>query len=238
MPRKHLIASGINKKQQFQAKIWMKCAKEIKAAAKAGGTNLDSNPRLRAAVNRALQNNLSRDSIEKNISGAVKENSVLKELYYEGYGPNGVAVLIKAVTDNEQRTISALRGYFSKLKGQIAKPNSVRMIFEEKSEFVIDKSLFTEDQILEAIIDFPVIDFIDDEDCYIVTSKPTLFFEIQKAFEDNKIDLLDSETKYIANENVEIPDDLVDLFKRFINSCEDDDDVSWVVTNLKNPNIN
>lgn len=234
MPRKHLIATGINKKQQQQAKLWMKCAKEIKAAVKVGGTNVDSNPRLKSAIARALQNNLSRDSIEKNINGANKDASTLKELFYEGYGPNGIAILIKSLTDNEQRTISALRGYFSKLKGQVAKPGSVMMIFEEKSEFVIDNSIYSEDQIIEAVMEFSILDLIDDEDCYILTAKPNDFFIIKDALEKNNINVLDAEIKFIANETKSIDKENFDRLNRFINSCDEDDDLLWVVTNCNN----
>ena len=83
----------------------MKCAKEIKAAAKVGGPNPDANPRLKAAIKRALQNNLSRDSIQKNINGASKDSESLKEIFYEGYGPKGIAIIVKALTDNEQKTL-------------------------------------------------------------------------------------------------------------------------------------
>lgn len=234
MPRKHLISAGINKKQQQQAKLWMKCAKEIKAAVKVGGTNVDSNPRLKSAIARALQNNLSRDSIEKNINGASKDANTLKELFYEGYGPNGIAILIKSLTDNEQRTISALRGYFSKLKGQIAKPGSVMMIFEEKSEFVIDNSIYSEDKILEAVIEFDILDLIDDQDCFILTAKPNDFFVIKDALEKNNITTLDAEIKFIANESKSIDSANIERINKFINSCDEDDDIQWVVTNCIN----
>lgn len=203
----------------------MKCAKEIKAAVKVGGTNVDSNPRLKSAIARALQNNLSRDSIEKNINGASKDANTLKELFYEGYGPNGIAILIKSLTDNEQRTISALRGYFSKLKGQIAKPGSVMMIFEEKSEFVIDNSIYSEDKILEAVIDFDILDLIDDQDCFILTAKPNDFFVIKDALEKNNITTLDAEIKFIANESKSIDSANIERINKFINSCDEDDDI-------------
>ncbi len=234
MPRKHLIASGINKKQQQQAKLWMKCAKEIKAAAKIGGPNPEANPRLKAAIVRALQNNLSRDSIQKNISGASKDASTLKELFYEGYGPNGMGIIIKALTDNEQRTISAVRGYFSKLHGNIAKPNSVMMLFDELSEFVIDKAEYNEDQILEATMENEIIDLVDDEDCYILTAKPSQFVPVNDALEKAGIKCLSAEVRYIPQSTVQIADDQKPLYERFIAQCDDDDDIQWVVTNCDN----
>lgn len=233
MPRKHLIASGINKKQQQQAKIWMKCAKEIKAAAKIGGPNPEANPRLKAAIVRALQNNLSRESIEKNINGANKDSSTLKELYYEGYGPNGMGIIIKALTDNEQRTISAIRGYFSKLHGNIAKPNSVMILFDELSEFVIDK-IFSEEKILEAVLECDIVDLVDDDDCYVLTAKPNEFVKINECLEKNNISTLSAEVRYIPQSTVSINDEHKPLYERFINQCEDDDDIQWVVTNCNN----
>ena len=98
MPRKHLIAAGINKKQQSQAKIWNKLAKEIKAATKVGGANPDTNPRLKTAIDKALQNNLSRESIERNINGASIDKSQQNEYLFEIYGPNSIAIMVMALT--------------------------------------------------------------------------------------------------------------------------------------------
>ena len=233
MPRKHLIASGINKKQQAQAKMWMKCAKEIKAAAKIGGPNPESNPRLKAAISRALQHNLSRESIEKNINGANKDAANLKEIYYEGYGPNGVAILIKVLTDNEQRSISAIRGYFSKLNGQLAKPNSVKMLFNELGEFIFDKNNITEEEILNIVIDFEIVDLIEEEDSFILHCKPSLFFKIKEKFESEFIPIFSCEIKYIPNQYATISSEYKEKFERFIDSCEEDDDIQWVVTNYE-----
>lgn len=232
MPRKHLIASGINKKQQQQAKLWMKCAKEIKAAAKVGGTNPDANPRLKAAIARALNCNLSRESIEKNINGANKDSSTLKELFYEGYGPNGVAILIKALTDNEQRTVSAIRGYFSKLNGQLAKPNSVKMIFDELGEFIIESNNLTEDDILGATIENEIIDLINEDEYFILYSKPNDFDNTKSNLEKSNFKIVSSEIKYIASQKSDLPDEYEEKMDRFLASCDDDDDISWVVTNM------
>lgn len=232
MPRKHLIASGINKKQQQQAKLWMKCAKEIKAAVKVGGNNPEANPRLKAAIARALNCNLSRDSIEKNINGANKDQSTLKELYYEGYGPNGIAILIQALTDNEQRTVSAIRGYFSKLNGQLAKPNSVKILFEELGEFIIDTQGTSEDQLLEITMNNHIIDLIKEEPYFIIYTTPSDFDATNNNLKQHNINVISSEIKYIANSKVDLPDEYEEKMERFLNACHDDDDISWVVTNM------
>lgn len=233
MPRKHLIASGINKKQQQQAKVWMKCAKEIKAAAKAGGSNLDANPRLKAAVARALQCNLSRDSIEKNIHGANKDNTLIKECFYEGYGPNGIAILIKALTDNEQRTVSAIRGYFSKFNGQLAKPNSVKNMFVELGEIIIDLKLYSEDEIINLCCEINVDDYQVHEDSYVLYSSVANFSNVLDYIEKNKINVFSSEIKFIPNSYVVLNKEHLQKYDNFINACENDDDIQWVTTNYE-----
>ncbi|WP_038103784.1 YebC/PmpR family DNA-binding transcriptional regulator, partial [Ureaplasma diversum] len=231
MPRKHLIASGINKKQQQQAKIWMKCAKEIKAAAKQG-TNPESNPRLKVAIERALNNNLSRESIQKNINGASKDESNIKELTYEGYGPNGLAIIIKALTDNEARTISAIRGYFSKLQAQLAKPNSVMMLFGEKGQFIINKDQdISSDSLLELLIEYDVIDIIETDEVYELLITPDHFSSAKEELIKANVNLISAEIKLLPDNFISLDPINREKLVRFVNACEDDDDISWVVTN-------
>lgn len=233
MPRKHLIASGINKKQQQQAKIWMKCAKEIKAAAKQG-TNPESNPRLKVAIERALNNNLSRESIQKNINGASKDESNIKELTYEGYGPNGLAIIIKALTDNEARTISAVRGYFSKLQAQLAKPNSVMMLFAEKGQFIINKDQdISSDSLLELLIEYDVIDIIETDEVYELLITPDHFSSAKEELIKANVNLISAEIKLIPDNFISLDPINREKLVRFVNACEDDDDISWVVTNYE-----
>lgn len=233
MPRKHLIASGINKKQQQQAKIWMKCAKEIKAAAKIGGPNPEANSRLKVAIERALNNNLSRDSIERNINGASKDIDNLKELTYEGYGPNGLAIIVRALTDNEQRTISAIRGYFSKLQGQIAKPNSVSMLFNECGQLLINKETKSLDEWFEILIDQSIIDINEDDKIIEILVKPEDFSTVKLILEKNNADIKSAEIKLIPNDFISLDEYARERLVRFVNACENDDDISWVITNYE-----
>lgn len=233
MPRKHLIASGINKKQQQQAKIWIKCAKEIKAAAKMGGPNPEANSRLKVAIERALNNNLSRDSIERNINGASKDIDNLKELTYEGYGPNGLAIIVRALTDNEQRTISAIRGYFSKLQGQIAKPNSVSMLFNECGQLLINKETKSLDEWFEILIDQSIIDINEDDKIIEILVKPEDFSTVKLILEKNNADIKSAEIKLIPNDFISLDEYARERLVRFVNACENDDDISWVITNYE-----
>ncbi|EDX53099.1 YebC/PmpR family DNA-binding transcriptional regulator [Ureaplasma urealyticum] len=233
MPRKHLIASGINKKQQQQAKIWMKCAKEIKAATKMGGPNPEANPRLKVAIERALNNNLSRDSIERNINGASKDADNLKELTYEGYGPNGLAIIVRALTDNEQRTISAVRGYFSKLQGQIAKPNSVSMLFNEYGQLLIDKKTKTLDEWFELLVDQDIVDINEDDEIIEILVQPKDFSATKLILENNNANIQSAEIKLIPTDFISLDDHARERLVRFVNACENDDDISWVITNYE-----
>ncbi|WP_278998463.1 YebC/PmpR family DNA-binding transcriptional regulator [Ureaplasma urealyticum] len=233
MPRKHLIASGINKKQQQQAKIWMKCAKEIKAAAKMGGPNPEANPRLKVAIERALNNNLSRDSIERNINGASKDADNLKELTYEGYGPNGLAIIVRALTDNEQRTISAVRGYFSKLQGQIAKPNSVSMLFNEYGQLLIDKKTKTLDEWFELLVDQDIVDINENDEIIEILVQPKDFSATKLILENNNANIQSAEIKLIPTDFISLDDHARERLVRFVNACENDDDISWVITNYE-----
>lgn len=234
MPRKHLVASQTNKKQQMQAKIWLKLAKEIKAAAKVGGPNIEANPRLKAAVEKALSNNLSRESIERNISGAAKDPANMVALTYECYGPNGSQFIIHALTDNQNRTASNLRGYLSKINGTIAKPNSVKLFFNNYGTFILVKNNTTnEDTILEALLDYEVIDIIEHEDNFEVYVNPTQFYEAKKSLTNAGFNIHEADIKLVAQDKKDITDEtLLAKIERFIDSCEDDDDIQSVVTNL------
>lgn len=233
MPRKHLIASSINKKQQQQSKVALKCVREIKAAVKVGGPNPEANPRLKAAISRALENNLTRETIQRNISNC-KDSEVLKELMYEGYGPRGLAIIIKALTDNEQRTVSNIRGYFSKLKGELSKPNSVKMLFNEYGQFIIAKNdQISEDKILELTLNYSVVDLQHDESAFELLVMPEDFYNVKNLLTENSnLKILSSEIKLIPQTFVDVTEAEDALLQRFIDTCEDDDDIQWVVTNV------
>lgn len=244
MPRKHLIASGINKKQQSQAKIWNKLAKEIKAAAKVGGPNPESNPRLKAAIDKALQNNLSRDSIDRNINGASKDKDNQVDYFFEIYGPKGLAIMVQGLTDNQNRLISSLNGYLSKLNGNIATPNSVKINFKYCGEIIIELNNSISDinkwfnevelKIMEKCIEdnLEIIDIILNDDCIQVLTQPNDLYKTRDILLNQEIKILSSEIKYIPNDYVNLDKEHFEKLERFLSSCEDDDDIQWVVTNF------
>lgn len=237
MPRKHLVASQTNKKQQANAKLWQKAAREIRAAAKVGGPNLDGNPRLKVAVDKALRVGLSRESIDRNIAGASKDVENLVNLTYECYGPNGTQFIVQALTDNSNRTASNLRGYLSKIHGEIARANSVKIFFDNYAQFIMLKNDKTNQDSVEEVCILNDIDLKDfrpyGEDAYEALVNPTQFFEAKKTFKDAGFKLHDAEVKLIAQNKVDITDEKVmEKIEHFIDSCNDDDDIQSVVDNL------
>lgn len=234
IPRKHLIANITNKKQQLQAKIWLKLAREIKAAVKIGGPNPQSNSRLKAAIEKALQNNLSKEAINRNILGANKDQKNLINLTYECYGPNGIQIIVNALTDNQNRVVANLHGYLTKLGGQIAKQNSVKMFFTELAVFHINKnSKTTYDFLLELLLPYEIVDLIE-EDIYEILAKPKDFFAINNELKKAQCDIIFGEVKLVANEKKEVHDNLLmKKIQRFLNQCEQDEDIQSVVTNIK-----
>ena len=234
MPRKHLIASQTNKKQQAQAKMWQKFAREIRAAVKVGGPNPEANPRLKSAISKALQNNLSRDSINKNINGCNKDTEKLETLEYEAYGPNGLQIIISVLTDNPNRTAGNVRSYLNKFNAKIAKPNSVKTFFEEKGHIIVPKrSNISIDSLLELTMSNKILDILEQEDSFEIYVEP---FDIYKAIDNlknNNIEIFSSEVKFFSNQKVlELDEKVKQKLFDFINTCNDDEDIQWVVTNF------
>lgn len=240
MPRKHLISEGINKKQQNQSKIWQKLAREIKAAAKVGGPNPEANPRLRLAIDKALQNNLSRESIEKNINGSSKDPSEMKQLEYECYGPNGIQIIVTALADNENRVFSNLRGYLSKLHGEIAKPNSVKVFFNNLGDIILQKNNpnQSKDDIENIIIDNNLdgyIETIENEDSFEIYTEPNdSFYKIKEQLTKNGYQVYEASIKLIPNNKVtNLDEENTARILKFIDSCEQDDDMQTIITNYE-----
>lgn len=236
MPRKHLVASQTNKKQQLQAKIWLKAAREIKAAVKIGGPDPQSNFRLRAAIDKAMENNLPKASIERNILGASKEPDDMQFYTYECYGPQGSQFIVQVLTDNEKRTISNLRGYLTKLNGHLAKSNSVLHFFTKRGFYNIAKGNLNYDNVLETLLDCQIIDIIENEDYFQILVEPDQFFNVKKTIQEMNFQILESGIDLLPNEEINISsEEIMTKISRFIDNCDNDDDIQSVTTNVVLP---
>jgi len=243
MPRKHLIASGINKKQQMQAKIWQKLAREIKAAVKVSGPNVDANPRLKAAMDKAYLNNMTKEAIQRNIQGSNKDASELVSLEYECYGPNGIQIIVNALSDNSNRTYSNLRGYLSKLHGEIAKPNSVKIFFDMQGVIIFEKHPNqSKESIEEIVLENNVDGYVDcnefEDSFEVITTPDNNFYTIKELLSNNGYKVFEAAIKLVAqNKITSLDEENKARLEKFIESCDEDEDIQSVVTNYEETKI-
>ena len=152
-----------------KAKIFTKVGRELAVVVKEGGANPDSNFKLRDAIAKAKANNVPNDNIERIIKKAAGEDgSTYEEITYEGYGPFGTAIIIEALTDNRNRTAGNIRHYFSKYGGNMGSTGCVSFMFKEKGIIVIDSESIDESSFEEDVIESGALDFVKDEDCFVV----------------------------------------------------------------------
>ncbi|MDQ7079268.1 MAG: YebC/PmpR family DNA-binding transcriptional regulator [Paracoccaceae bacterium] len=217
-----------------RSKLFSKLAKEITVAAKMGDPDPDKNPRLRLAVKEAKSNSVPKDVIQRAInkgSGGDVEN--YEEIRYEGYGPEGVAIIVEAMTDNRNRTASSVRSIFTKAGGNLAETGAVSFMFDRKGLVTYPASVGDADTVFEAAIEAGAEDVESSEDGHEIYCEATDLHEVASALE--KV-LGESETtKLIWKPNVTTPLDLDGARKlmKLINALEDDDDVQTVTANFE-----
>ncbi len=216
-----------------RSKLFSKLAKEITVAAKMGDPDPDKNPRLRLAVKEAKSQSVPKDVIDRAIKKAVGGDAEsYDEIRYEGYGPNGVAVIVEAMTDNRNRTASNVRSTFSKNGGNLGETGSVSFQFERKGEITYPLSAGDADAIFEAAIEAGAEDVESSEDGHIIYCADTDLNDVSSALEA-ALGESDS-TKLIWKPNTTTELGLEDMQKlmKLVDALEDDDDVQTVTTNF------
>ena len=202
-------------------------------AVKEGGTDPDHNPRLRLAITNARGVNMPKDNIERAINNADKDEEDLQEVSFEGYAPNGVALFIECMTDNNNRTISNIRSIFNKRGGNLGISGSVGYMFDRKGVFTIPKGDFnTEDFELE-IIDAGAEAIEEEEDIYVITTSLEDFGGVQKKLEMMNITPDTAELQRIPQETRKLESGEAVKILRLIEEFEDLDDVQNVYHNLE-----
>lgn len=216
-----------------RSKLFSKLAKEITVAAKMGDPDPDKNPRLRLAVKEARSNSVPKDVIDRAIKksqGGDAES--YDEIRYEGYGPNGVAIIVEAMTDNRNRTASNVRSTFSKNGGNLGETGSVGFMFDRKGEIIYPASVGDADTVMMAAIEAGAEDVESDDDVHVIYCADTDLAEVSNALEAA---LGESEsTKLIWKPNISTELDLENAQKlmRLLEVLEDDDDVQRVTSNF------
>ncbi|MFV0243905.1 MAG: YebC/PmpR family DNA-binding transcriptional regulator [Qingshengfaniella sp.] len=217
-----------------RSKLFSKLAKEITVAAKMGDPDPDKNPRLRLAVKEAKSSSVPKDVIERAIKKSMGgEGDDYEEIRYEGYGPNGVAVIVEAMTDNRNRTASNVRSTFSKNGGNLGETGSVAFMFDRKGEVVYPVDAGDADAIMEAAIEAGAEDVESSEDGHVIYCADTDLNDVSTALEAA---LGESEsTKLIWKPQTTTELGLEDAQKlmKLIETLEDDDDVQRVTANFE-----
>lgn len=217
-----------------RGKMFTKLIRELTVAAKEGGPDADSNPRLRAAINTAKGQNMPNDTIDRAIkrgSGDM-EGVVYQEVFYEGYGPGGSAVYVQALTDNKNRTVAAVRSLFHKNGGNLGETGCVAWIFEMKGRITFNSESVTEDQLFDIAIDAGAEDVIaEDNDLVVITSIDN-FENVKTVLKDSGLEYDEAEVTMVPQSNVKIDGKEAERMIRLMEALEDSDDVQNVYANF------
>ncbi|MED7818991.1 MULTISPECIES: YebC/PmpR family DNA-binding transcriptional regulator [unclassified Francisella] len=221
------------KEDAKRGKIFTKLIREITVAARLGGSDKDSNPRLRAAVATALANNMSKDTIERAIlKGAGGDDSAnVEEVRYEGYGPNGVAIMVDCMTDNRNRTVGEVRHAFTKSGGNLGTDGSVAYMFTKRGIISFAPGV-NEDELMEVALEVGAEDVITHEDGSIdVITDPQDFSDVQEALIAKGFNSESAEVTFDAETKAELDVETAEKVMNLIDKLEDLDDVQNVYSN-------
>ena len=217
-----------------RSKLFSKFAKEITVAAKMGDPDPDKNPRLRLAVKEAKSNSCPKDVIDRAIKKAIGGDAEsYDEIRYEGYGPNGVAVIVETMTDNRNRTASNVRSLFSKNGGNLGETGSVSFMFDRMGEIVYPASVGSEDAVMEAAILAGAADVESSEDGHFIYCADTDLNDVSTALEEALGDSESTKLVWRPQTTTELGLEDAQKLMKLIESLEDDDDVQRVTSNVE-----
>ncbi len=222
----------------LRSKAISKIGREITVAARMGGADPVGNMRLKLALQKAKENNVPKDNIQRAIQkgvGAV-EGSNYEELVYEGYGPGGVAVIVDVMTDNRNRTAADVRHLFSKYGGNLGESGCVAWTFNKKGLFVIDEiEKLDEEEVMMLVLEAGADDFKSEDDEFEIIVEPENFAQVQEALEKANIKTSVAEVTMIPETTVELLGDEAIKMMKLIDALEEHDDVQDVYANFDIP---
>jgi YebC/PmpR family DNA-binding regulatory protein len=217
-----------------RSKVFSKLVKEITVAVKEGGSDPDSNPRLRLAISNAKGVSMPKDNIQRAINkGSDKDSASFTECTFEGYASGGVAIFLEATTDNQQRTISNVRSYFTKRNGSLGTNGSLSFIFDRKGIFTIPQGTLDADEFEMEMIDAGAEDIQLDEGYFTITTAMEDFGPMMKKLESLKIEPESAQLQRIPKETAVLDLENAKKVMRLIELFEEDDDVQAVYHNLE-----
>lgn len=233
----HSKWSNIKRKKEKtdgqRAKIFTKIGRELSVAVKEGGSaDPNANSKLKDCIAKAKANNVPNDNIERIIKKAARDgdSSKYEDIVYEGYGPNGVAVIVETLTDNRNRTAADLRHYFDKFGGNLGTPGCVSFMFSKNGVIVVEKDENDEDKLMEAALESGAIDFIVEDEAFVIYTEPNdlglVRDELEKRGYDKfvsvQVEMLPSTYTTIQEEEIQVK------MQKLLDMLEDNDDVQNV----------
>ena len=237
----HSKFANINHKKEkndaAMGKVFTKLGRELAVAVKeGGGPDPNNNSRLRDVIAKAKANNMPNDTIERNIKKAAGEGAGdnYEHITYEGYGPNGTAIIVKALTDNKNRTASNVKNAFTKGSGNVGTPGCVSFMFDEKGQILVDKEecSMDADELMILALDAGAEDFTESDDSFEILTAPEEFSAVRLKLEEEGISMADAEVTMIPQTYVELTsEDDIKNIQKTLDLLDEDDDVQDVYHN-------
>ena len=216
------------------ARVFTKLGKQITIAVRESGPEADTNPRLRVLIQQSKKENMPKENVERAIKKAIsKDEADYKEVVYEGYGPNGIAIVIETATDNPTRTVANIRSYLTRNGGSLGTSGCLQFLFDHKCVFKIapKDGVSLEDLELE-LIDFGVDELVEDEDGIVLYGEFQSYSSIQKHLEENGFEIFSAEFERIPNDMKELTEEQKAQVVKLLDKIEDDEDVQNVFHNM------
>ncbi len=217
-----------------RGQTFTKYIREITVAAKQGGGDPNTNPRLRTVIEKAKTVNMPQENIVRAVKRGTGEleGVTYEEHVYEGYGPAGVALMFSVLTDNKNRTVSEIRNLLSKNSGNLGESGSVSWVFHKKGDLRFDKKGVTEDQLMEVALDAGAEDIKEDEDGFDVLTGPESFEAVKKALEAKSLKPVEAEVTMVPQNYVKLTGADAEKMLRLMDALESHDDVQNVYANF------
>jgi len=226
------------KMDALRGKVTTKIGRELTVAARLGGADPTGNMRLKLALQKAKENNIPKDNIQRAIQKGLGslDGSSYEELVYEGYGPAGVAVMVEVMTDNRNRTAADVRHLFSKYSGNLGESGCVSWMFNKKGLFVIEKAIgIDEEELMMLSLEAGADDFKVEEDEFEIIIDPALFYQFQEILEKNHIKTAVAEVTMVPETTVTLASDDATKMMKLMDALEEHDDVQEVYANFDIP---
>ena len=229
----HNIQAKKGKADAARGKIFTKLGRELLIAVKQGGPDPAGNSKLKSVIAKCKAANMPNDTINNAIKKASSSNENYEEITYEGYGPNGVAVIVEASTDNKNRTAADVRHVFDKAGGNLGTTGCVSYMFNKKGVIVIEKETckMDEEELMMLAIESGAEDFEAGEEVYEITTDPSEFTNVCEKLEQNNIEFLEAEVQMVPTTTVSLDEHGVEKMERLIERLDELDDVSNIYNN-------